>query len=249
MRLLLCIAVMGMGPAAASAGDWGTIRGQFVLEGEVPVLKPLVRKGETDVRDSAICSAEDIPDERIVVDVETRGIANIAIWLRETPSQVHPDLERDREPDVKIEIKGCRFPNRMTAVRTDQQVRCVVGDDVAHNVRVSTFRNPEVGYTVPASRTEQVFALTLTEPVPVVVSCDFHAHMRSYWIVTDHPYVAITDSEGRFKIEKLPAGRQTFAVWHERVGWVEKEFEVDVAPGDTELPTQTIAVERFRMKS
>ena len=37
-------------------------------------------------------------------------------------------------------------------------------------------------------------------------------------LVRDEPYVAITDENGKFLIENLPAGEWTFQFWHERPG-------------------------------
>src|SRR5258708_11342366 len=40
--------------------------------------------------------------------------------------------------------------------------------------------------------------------------------MKAYHFPIDHPYVAVTDKDGKFKIEGLPAGKHSFNVWHER---------------------------------
>jgi hypothetical protein len=39
--------------------------------------------------------------------------------------------------------------------------------------------------------------------------------MKAYHFPIDHPYVAVTDKDGHFKIEGLPAGKHLFNVWHE----------------------------------
>jgi len=39
--------------------------------------------------------------------------------------------------------------------------------------------------------------------------------MRAYVYVSEHPYVAITDSSGNFEIKDLPPGRYKVKIWHE----------------------------------
>src|SRR5690242_20210247 len=64
---------------AAAEGEWGSITGQFLVEGEVPKRKLLVQRGDADVKDAAICAADDILSDAVVIDPKTKGIANIFI--------------------------------------------------------------------------------------------------------------------------------------------------------------------------
>ena len=42
--------------------------------------------------------------------------------------------------------------------------------------------------------------------VMVGLRCDIHPWMSAWVGVLDHPYFAVTDAEGKFEIENLPAG-------------------------------------------
>ena len=55
--------------------------------------------------------------------------------------------------------------------------------------------------------------------------------MRTNVLIKDHPYTAVTDATGRFEIKDLPTGEQTFRVWHERPGYVVREWKVTIAAG------------------
>ena len=68
----------------------------------------------------------------------------------------------------------------------------------------------------------------LPEPVPVTVQCDIHPWEKAYWLVVDHPFAAKTEANGSFEIKNVPFGRHVFRVWHERIGYVEKELEITV---------------------
>ena len=45
-----------------------------------------------------------------------------------------------------------------------------------------------------------------SEKVPGEVKCDVHKWMDGVLMVRDNPYVAITDAQGKFQIENIPAG-------------------------------------------
>ena len=62
--------------------------------------------------------------------------------------------------------------------------------------------------------------------VMVVVRCDVHPWMRAYLGVLDHPYFAVTPSDGSFRLGDVPAGDYTLAVWHERLGSQERKVSV-----------------------
>ena len=43
-------------------------------------------------------------------------------------------------------------------------------------------------------------------PGVITVTCDTHAHMRAYILAFEHPYFTVTDGDGRFQIDPVPAG-------------------------------------------
>ena len=53
-------------------------------------------------------------------------------------------------------------------------------------------------------------------PGLVTIRCDIHENMRAEILVLDTPYFAVTDSEGRFHLGKLPAGRYELKAWLDR---------------------------------
>ncbi len=58
---------------------------------------------------------------------------------------------------------------------------------------------------------------------PIKVQCDAHGWMHACWISQDHPYYAVTDANGTFKITDLPAGDYEVEVWHEELGKTDAE--------------------------
>ena len=56
-------------------------------------------------------------------------------------------------------------------------------------------------------------------PDPVKFNCNIHTWMTGYAYVFDHPFNAVTDEHGNYKIENVPTGAEVEIVyWHEDLG-------------------------------
>ena len=49
----------------------------------------------------------------------------------------------------------------------------------------------------------------------VRVFCDIHSHMNAYILVFNHPFFAMTDPDGRYRIENVPPGNYGVIAWNE----------------------------------
>jgi hypothetical protein len=77
-------------------------------------------------------------------------------------------------------------------------------------------------------------------PGVIAVTCDTHAHMRAYILSFEHPYFTLTDGDGRFQIDQVPAGSYTLQAWHE--GWRILEYDQDGRPQYEEPYLMTVEV-------
>jgi hypothetical protein len=136
---------LSVGPVEA---QWGSIKGQVVVDGDVKVLPPLVKKGDTAAKDSAVCAADDVPDESLVIDAKSKGIANVVVYLQKKPAKVHPNLVNTKDAEVVFDQKGCRFIPHVLLLRTDQQVRVLSEDAVAHNTHSYPLKNNQQNFIV-----------------------------------------------------------------------------------------------------
>lgn len=235
---LLPAILLQMSADSVRADGYGNITGQFVLDGPIPKLKPLIAK-KAAVKDAAVCSAQPVPNESLVVDPKTRGIADVFIYLKKiSSSKIAPALRKSKQKEIVFDQKGCRFFPHAIFLRTDQTIVVKSGDNCAHNTHIYPFRNQPENFVVRANdRVGQKLALPAREFLPTKVACDFHPWMSAHWLILDHPYAAITDKQGRFRIDMLPEGTHNFRVWQERAGWVnageKRGFEVTVTAGKT----------------
>jgi hypothetical protein len=225
---------LSVGPVEA---QWGSIKGQVVVDGDVKVLPPLVKKGDTAAKDSAVCAADDVPDESLVIDAKSKGIANVVVYLQKKPAKVHPNLVNTKDAEVVFDQKGCRFIPHVLLLRTDQQVRVLSEDAVAHNTHSYPLKNNQQNFIVTPNDRKGVLVpkQAQVERLPSKVGCDIHPWMQAWWVILDHPYAAVTKEDGTFEIADLPVGEHKFIVWQEKVGFVDKAYTVTVKAGDNDL--------------
>ena len=199
----------------AADQKWGTLKGQIRFAGELPMAETL-----EITRDEEVCGNLGLVDESLVVNPGNRGIRYVAVWLdSRQPMAVHPDLISEPKSPPKIDNVGCLFTPRMLAVRVGQPVNFSNSDPVAHNAAVFARRNQPFSEVIPQSAPLQKSFLK-AETQPIRVDCSIHAWMKAWLVVLDHPYVAITDADGKFEIQDIPAGEWTFKFWHERSGFL-----------------------------
>jgi plastocyanin len=230
------------------AQDWGTVAGQVVVTGEIPKPVLLHPKG-ANIKDAAVCAANDTFKDDLVIDADSKGLANVFVYLAKAPKTVHPDLKKPEPATVIFDQKNCIFIPHAMIVLGGQTVEVISSDPIAHNTHTYPLKNQPINVLIapnmPVGKGEKV-SYKIGESLPMKVTCDFHPWMGAYWMVVDHPYAAVTDKEGKFTIPNLPAGDHEFRVWHERVGYLERKYEVKVKKGDNALKPITVSVEKLK---
>jgi len=222
LRSLVGLAVV-MSGALASAADWGDLSLQLTLDGAAPAAKKL------DVnKDVAVCTMNGMKlhvDESLLVDKESKGIANVVVVLYLKPGSakpaIHADYDKTAKDEVVLDNKVCAFEPRVLAMRTTQTLLLKNSDAVAHNTNVSTLNNPQFNPIIPANGQMKV-NLTAEERLLVPVSCSIHPWMQARLIVRDNPYFAVSDKDRKVSIKNLPAGKWTFQVMHEKCGFIQE---------------------------
>ncbi len=210
----------------AQAQKSGSLTGQFILEGDVPAVDEVENVKEP------IC-AKRVPTDELVINKDNKGIANIFVFIPALKKPtVHPDLAKSKVKAVVLDQKNCQFLPHAQVMRTDQVLLVKSMDNCNHNTRPNPIKNNPDNFAVPANeRTGLPWKVKVAENNPTQVKCDIHPWMTAYVLVLDHPYAAVTDKDGKFKIENLPAGELEFRYWHERAGYLIKvEKVVDGKP-------------------
>jgi len=227
LRILICAFALAF--ARTGEAQWGSIKGFVKVDKPVPGLPPVVKKGDATAKDAAVCAAADIPNESVLVDPRSSGLANVVVFLAKRPGVIHPDLANRQSQAADFQVKGCRFVPHVLVVHTGQEILISSNDQIGHNIHPYPFKN-KVSREVFLNPTS-VLVLGIPEQQPIKVGCDIHPWMEAYWVVLDHPYASLTNATGEFEIRNLPVGDHEFRIWHERAGFLDSAHKIAVKEG------------------
>ena len=235
-----------VGCSVVTADEWGSICGQILVEGEIPEREVLIAK-DAAVKDKQVCAAEEHLAEDLIIDKDSRGLANVFVYLAKKPKSIHPEHVVPPKEAVQFNARMCQFVPHCLICRTGQSIEFRQDDPVAHYTHPNSRKSQAVSLLIaPNSVEPQIFKYSRAELVPIRVNCDFHTWMIAYWLIVDHPYAALTDKDGKFQIDNLPVGEHSFRIWHERIGDINKKYKVSVTAGDrVELPAVSVRLDKL----
>src|SRR5262249_37819744 len=124
-------AASGEGTAAvAEAKGYGSFSGTITVEGSVPTYPPLGALGGAGLKpeDKAVCAAQPVPDETLVVNSANKGLANAVVFLDKRPANIKPELAKPPADPIYFDQKGCRFFPHVLVLQAGQPL-LVISDD------------------------------------------------------------------------------------------------------------------------
>ncbi len=104
------------------------------------------------------------------------------------------------------------FVPHVLAIRAGTIVDFPNDDQTYHNVfSLSKTRPFDLG-RYPKGRSKSI---RFDDPGIVRVFCEIHSHMSAFILVFAHRFFAVTDDQGRYRIDRVPAGTYTVTAWYE----------------------------------
>jgi hypothetical protein len=211
----------GAGSAAAESVvplGTATITGAVVFEGEVPPNPGI------DMSEEPECAAKygNGPTNPVVV-VSDGMLANV--FIRVTSGLPAGPYPMSSQPAV-VDQDGCLYRPRVLGLMVGQELEIRNSDPVLHNIKAVPTENR--GFNISQPQAGMSTTRTFSTPeVMVPLECNVHGWMNAYVGVVDHPYFAVSATDGTFTISGLPGGSYTLEAWHETLGT--QTLQLDVA--------------------
>jgi plastocyanin len=212
--LVVTFAAVALLPIAGARASFfaASDRGMAVvnLRGKVDVRHPLdapaPRPGVSDLGKDQLFR----PDDR----------RRAVVYFESGPQ---PAFEETADLHATMKQEGETFVPHVLAIRAGTVVDFPNFDPVFHNVfSLSKPRSFDLGrYAKGRSK-----AVRFGDPGVVRVFCDIHSHMNAFILVFAHRFFAVTDDQGRYTIDRVPAGTYTVTAWYEGVAQQSRQLVV-----------------------
>ena len=227
IAMLAAVCVLAGGVTTAHAAG-GTVVGKVTLKGAPPPAPSPVNVAAN----SEQCGTQYEPDAMFGQGGSIRwAVVRIVGAKGEFPAQLPPPT---------LDQRTCRFTPHVVVVPVGRPLRVLNNDGILHNFHTFPTKNTPVNTAQPGFRKtmDAVFAA----PEIVRVGCDVHPWMGAHIVVSETPFVAVTDENGAFSIDGVPAGSYTVSIWHEMLG--EQTQQITVVEGQKTNLSVAMAAKR-----
>lgn len=203
------------GYEAVTVSNGGTIVGEVKYAGDPPPPEKI-----SVTKDEKVCGSEPKLTKSLVVGPD-KGIQNVVVSL--TDIQKGKAVQKPAQTPT-LDQKNCEYHPHAQIFPAGSTLDILNSDDVLHNIKTASSVNAPINIAQPKfkKKISQVFA----KPEIIKVQCDVHGWMRAVLVTADHPYYALTDEHGSYRIPDVPPGKYTLKVWHETLGEQTKEVTV-----------------------
>ncbi|MCH7760631.1 hypothetical protein IIA15_04410 [candidate division TA06 bacterium] len=206
-------------PETTTSIGRGTIVGKVTFVGE-----PVPPQAIAIDKDVEICGKEKKFSEDLVVSKTNKGLKNVVVTLLNPPES---PFTEGGDGGI-LDQRGCWFYPHIQVIPTGSTLEILNSDGILHNIHTFSMENP------PFNKAQPGFKKKMTEsfefPEIIRVKCDAHPWMGAWLVIAEHPYYALTDESGSFRIENAPEGKHTLHFWHEKLG--KKLRDVKVTAGE-----------------
>lgn len=206
-------------PEDYDSEELGALFGEIRLDGEPPERYELVASDKPEC-----CKYPDVEHMSETVIAHDGKLQNVFVHV--TRGYDEQAIPAPPEEPCMIDQRGCMYTPHVNAVQIGQKVLVHNADPTTHNVHIEARKN-----NVPSNKNmakgqapfEYDFA---HEETSIRLKCDIHPWMGAWLHVSEHPWFAVTDADGRFRIPDLPPGTYTVEAIHEEYGKLRGEVEV-----------------------
>jgi hypothetical protein len=139
---------------------------------------------------------------------------------------------------VTVEFKEGQFAPHALAFQAPRDLTGAVHESLAV---CFSYQGEATVFNVLCPAHGEISQQVKPEATPAVLRDNLHPWPKAWVLPLKHPYCAVSDKNGYFKIENLPPGQWEFQVWHELTGnlqkndWPKGRFTMEIKPGENDL--------------
>ena len=187
------------------------ISGVIKLDGPQPKRPPLPLTPES----RKLYEGKPYPRDEVKLVSAKGEIKNVFVYIRKglPAGKIYT---APKKPAL-LDQQRSMFRPRIQGLFVGQDFAMRNSDPIIHNVRSLSQENRPFNIAQPAGTPDRLKRFSDKEG-PIELRCDFHRWMRAFIFVMEHPFFAVTNSQGQFTIKNLPPGEYTLASWHESFG-------------------------------
>ena len=197
----------------------GTISGTVKWSGHQPASLTMPIDKDAEVCDPDSHKRRDL--QRLVVGPDN-GVANTVVFLKSISSGKAMDIP---EAHRSLDQKRCQYEPHILIVPESGALQMKSSDPVLHTVHM----DGAATFNLPFPFQNRITTRNMPSAGLVNLKCNGgHVWMNAELLVVSHPYYAVTDEDGRFKLTGVPPGDYELVAWHE--GWqlLRQEASFDV---------------------
>ena len=184
----------------------GSLSGRVNFDGKGPPKKTLKMGADP------VCGAshKNPPYRQSFIMNDEGYLKNVIVYL----TDVTYKGEVSKEQAILDQV-GCMYEPHVQGMMLGQELLIKNSDATLHNIHGLPTINSEFNFAMPKVVKEKVIKIDKAEHA-IYVKCDVHPWMKSYISVFNHPYFAVTDENGNYKIDNIPPGNYKVVAWQEK---------------------------------
>ena len=169
--------------------------------------------------DPEVCGRVQTLDD-LLVSERNKGIQNVIVALADMPVEKIPPGVSGR---LLLDNVECRFSPHVAVLTVGSVVETRNSDPTLHTTHL--YGPSEVNLAMPL---QGMTASRVTEKAGmIVVKCDVHGWMQAFIRVDNHPFHAVSDGSGFFRIADVPIGEYVLEAWHEKLGFTRRTVRIE----------------------
>ncbi len=198
---------------AGEVKDGGSIHGTVTFAGAPPA-----RKAVEVTKDKEVCGKEKHLTWDLIVGPH-KGIENVVVRL--------VDIKKGKKwgsMKATLDQNGCVYNPHVVVLPAGGELDILNSDGILHNIHTYSTANAPINKAQP--KFKKVLSEKFAKPELIKATCDAHGWMLGWIVVSEHPYVAVTDEKGAFTLKDVPPGTYKLEVWQETLGKTVKDITV-----------------------